>query len=344
MKNKIIYLAAALGALLAACNNEDDGNPAPSYTDVDWFRLEPSDDAVDNLRYEIYKQYGVSIYYNDTIGEQLRGYTLAGEPIIHKEVLAPYYWIEYETPGGQKFTMIRNRLYFAGGDKSQARQGVEFLRDEVLVRLPENLRPVSFMMADSLVRNFSDLRAQHEYYTHLGITTTVLGRLHMIGSMAASERKLHAGRVMAAQVLGKLTRDGDMETRFAAFFEAQDAIPGKTGIWSTLIGSNSSYGTAVLAATARWDAYGFLTYSRDNLVYFRYENGTVNYDITPFNLENKLTGYYTPSRTQDFYDFAAEVFAGDDAAFAAKHAGKTVVLKKYNALKPLLAAYLDAQD
>ena len=44
-----------------------------SYFDENWYVLQDSDDPLDHQRYLIYKETGIPIFYNDTIGSQNRG-------------------------------------------------------------------------------------------------------------------------------------------------------------------------------------------------------------------------------------------------------------------------------
>ena len=52
--------------LIWGCDKEDD--LTPSGHEKEWMIIEDSDDPLDKLRYEIFRDYGVPTYYNATSG------------------------------------------------------------------------------------------------------------------------------------------------------------------------------------------------------------------------------------------------------------------------------------
>ena len=94
-------------SLLAACGDEE-GNPGVSDLDRDWYVIEDNPgDPVDHERFLIYDQYGVSVYYNDTVGSMIRQ-DRWGNDYRHYEVLQVFY-----APGSPKpeggFTLLDDK-------------------------------------------------------------------------------------------------------------------------------------------------------------------------------------------------------------------------------------------
>lgn len=91
-----IGLLLLLGIWLGGCDTEDD--LTPSGFEKDWMVIaEPtSNDPVDKIRYELYRDYGVSTYYNDTIGHENR-VDMNGASYVYYEILRVFY-----APGNRK--------------------------------------------------------------------------------------------------------------------------------------------------------------------------------------------------------------------------------------------------
>ena len=62
--------------------------PSPSYEDNDWYEIkhDPSADELDQLRYSIYKETDIPIFYTDTLGSEIR-YDGGGNPYTYYSCL-----------------------------------------------------------------------------------------------------------------------------------------------------------------------------------------------------------------------------------------------------------------
>ncbi len=346
MKRNIWFLAVAASAVLAGCSKDDDGDLSPSMLDKDWYRIEDSADPTDHVRYEIYSEYGLPVFYNDTIGSDFRGYSMDGSPVTHYEVIDFGYWITY-VDGAPKMTYKLNEAYLLRNDKSEVKAGVEFVRDYVLPSLPERLYPMSLLLVDDMVRNYaSDARGCHEFRTFQGLTCMAVGRVGQSAGMSEAEKKYHAGYVMATLFAEDIVDNHDYQVEFEAFFDAAEKKSDGTSYCNTqLVGrnSNTSRPAYILqkpdepGKRLHWLSYGFLNFSIENMVYLAYENGVINKDLS--QVDTKCIGYYTPSYEQDLRDYIAEVLVGDDAAFEQKYAEYPKVLERYRIMKQLFAEY-----
>lgn len=82
-----ILLAGLACLLLFACSKEDDLTP----TEIkNWYAIEYEEgmDAVDQKIYDLYEDYGIAIFYNDTLGSEDRGRRdSAGNVVLYYEVV-----------------------------------------------------------------------------------------------------------------------------------------------------------------------------------------------------------------------------------------------------------------
>ncbi len=131
--------AAWLTSLLAmGCRKEK--MPAPSRLDENYFVVQDNpNDAVDHARYEFYKSTGIASFYNDTIHRKQVG-EIDGKPRYTYFTLSMEYSL-YER------ILISYKLV---SDRTQIPAFLDLLKQDLLPRLPANLRVPSFLMMDSL--------------------------------------------------------------------------------------------------------------------------------------------------------------------------------------------------
>ena len=100
MKN-LILLSTLIACMSWACSDDDDLTPTPV---KNWFKITEKEnmDAVDQKIYDIYKEYGIAIFYNDTLGYEDRGRRdSAGNVIYYYEVLK----LDFDLTGGMGSVM-----------------------------------------------------------------------------------------------------------------------------------------------------------------------------------------------------------------------------------------------
>lgn len=143
MKWSILWL---LGVFLAVgCTNEENELPV-SDLDKDWFVITDNpDDPVDHERFLIYDTYGISIYYNDTIGSMIRQ-DYWGNDYIYYEVLQVFY-----SPGGDKpdgnFSLLE--------DKNVLLSQLIYLREKILSRVPRDYPFPPMLFVEDLMTSWA---------------------------------------------------------------------------------------------------------------------------------------------------------------------------------------------
>ncbi|MCL2561903.1 MAG: hypothetical protein FWE10_06255 [Rikenellaceae bacterium] len=186
IKQYIALFAAAL--FVAACSNDDNGRLSPSGQDIDWFALSPSSDPTDQLRYEIYRDYGISVFYNDTIGRQERGIDGYGDPIVHYEMLDPFYYVTGFGVGNYELSTNRTAIHTAVG----------IIRDRIISGLIPGSRPRNILLVDRLTTTvMSGLTpVERELVIHVGLRSTIISKVGQLDGMTPAQMTAYANEVL----------------------------------------------------------------------------------------------------------------------------------------------------
>lgn len=188
---KYSFLLCLLALIAWSCG-DDEGNLSPSGLEKNWFVLEDSEDPIDHLRYEIYKNTGFSIYYNDTIGSEMRYSPGIGEYIYH-EVLQVFYSPGSTTPG-----RTSARYSLVSPERKNVREVLEFVRDEIIPGIPKGTYLPSILLVDSLTTPSGDTTV------YKGLTTTVLAQVHHFHEMDDAAKGLMKGAFLSSAITSKL--------------------------------------------------------------------------------------------------------------------------------------------
>ena len=315
MKKYITLLPLLL--FLAGCSDDDNKRLEPTYADIDWFALEDSSDEIDHMRYEIYAETGLSVYYNDTIGTQSRGYNGYGEEIIHTEVLTPCYSI-----GGGTNTL----KYKLPQGRDNIRNGVVFIRDMVLPKLFPGAYPRSILLVDDLVLDaFSNtsIRAGDIYR---GKMTTVVSRTKELGGMSAEERNALASEIAAYSLYVYL--DLYHADKLANFYAVSDAsVEWPEGSYhDTIYGQLVSTSSSSVPYRSHCNAFGFL------------ETDPAMYSLF-LAIGDEYLMFVNPSREYDVITFLKAVMSVSEADFRAAYEGRDgygMLIDKYRLMREIL--------
>lgn len=143
---KLYYIGLFFMFLLIwGCDKEDD--LTPSGHEKEWMVIEDSDDPLDKLRYEIFRDYGVPTYYNDTIGSEER-VDMLGNTYTYYERLKIFYY-----PGGATSSNYSGAILdFVDEDvrESVLIPVLESFRDKIFARFEKGTRLPAFFFADSI--------------------------------------------------------------------------------------------------------------------------------------------------------------------------------------------------
>lgn len=308
MKMKNIIICCACGMLLCLFGCFHEAELSESNQDRDWYILEDSDDELDHLRYLVFEQYKVPIFYKDTIGSRVDGTDVYGNPVIYYEVLDPNYDL-VSVNDEIEIKLAKNR--------EQIMATVYFMKDEVLPMMSfTELLPRCFLLVESVhvaCYNVSgDYR--HEVNVYRSLMTSLVGKVDRLEEMSDEERKRFAVEIAAEEWASYLTQFRKEE--LSAFYSISESeVYSKSTTYSKY--SSDSGPASASVPYKDYREYGFLDY--DHWEAYREGNS-----------------YKTINKQYDVADYVAEVLLDDDEAFRAKYANYKWVLQKYELMKKIV--------
>ena len=92
MKNNYFTILGIVLCLFMGCNSDDEDVKAVENM-PDWFKIEDKPGEINHLIYGIYKDYGVTIFINDTLGYEELGEDAYGNPVVHTELFNMGYYV-----------------------------------------------------------------------------------------------------------------------------------------------------------------------------------------------------------------------------------------------------------
>lgn len=308
MKMKNIIIGCAYGMLLSLFGCFHEAELSESKQDRDWYILEDSDDKLDHLRYLVFEQYGVPIFYNDTIGSRTDGTDVYGNPVIYYEILDPSY----------DLVSVNDEIEIKlATNREQIMAAVCFMRDEVLPMLNSTgLLPRCFLLVDSVhAACFSSSGAyRHEVNVCRSLMASLVGRVDRLEEMSDEAKKRFAVEIAAEEWASYLTQFKKEE--LSPFYSISETeVYSKSTTYSKY---SSNTGPATLSVPYKdYREYGFLDYSH----WEAYQEGS---------------SYKTVNKQYDVADYVAEVLLDDDEAFEEKYKNHKWVLQKYELMKGIV--------
>lgn len=184
MKKNIIFYVLLLSVLLVACGKDE--NLEPSNLGKDWFVVEDDvNDLVTHAIYQFYKETGIPVFYNDTIGRETRVDNW-GNSYTYYETLSVNYALGGVAEAGGRPSVSSYVLC----PKEYVLDGLEFLKTDVIPVIPENVGVHSFLLLDSLTSwGFG-------YEAFKGLNTILVSRMTKLNGMSEKARKSLRGAVI----------------------------------------------------------------------------------------------------------------------------------------------------
>lgn len=305
MKRNIVVLLVSL--VLVACGDEGE-NPGISNLDRNWYVIEDNlDDPVDHERFLIYEQYGVSVYYNDTVGSMIRQ-DQWGNDYCYYEVLQVFYAPGGERPEGS-YTLVE--------DKDELLPMFTYAREQVFGRLPVAMRSVPVLFVEDLACAVADAT----YYR--GFCTLVVKMIPGFDELDGDERWELGVRLLGGFFYGELEamESGWLETDFYTVSRSLNPdeytdVYSSAGTWGGQTVSNACYGTDLELTL---NALGFLR------------------PLEESDLPEEE--WYTPTPVLDVMSYAELVFRYSSEEVEQMYADYPVVLQKYRMMREKAEAY-----
>ena len=192
---KVLYLLIA--ALFVACSKEDDLTPTGLVKD--WFAIQPGEGAWNEMAYEIYRDYGCSVFKNDTLGREFRGLDANGDSIIYYETLKIGYSIE-------RYSEVDFALCY---DEERLVEALRMVKDLVMPAMREiGSVPLCYLLVDT-VKSDSVTAAyglQDFEATLIGMTVTMPdSTMKRITDFDTEERDTWVTEIKLLGIMSKLT-------------------------------------------------------------------------------------------------------------------------------------------
>lgn len=199
MKIRLIFWCCVL-VVLWSCSDDDSGTMREL---VNWFEIKDNpNDELQHLTYQIYEEYGIPIFYNDTIGSEVRGKNADGSPNIYYEVLN----------GGYKLLSTQELSYANPQNRNNIKIGIELLRDRVIARLPKEVHVHSFLLADTIYMIDNNWQKM-ELTAYCSMMTTLVGKILYMDNMTNAEKEYWAAEVWATQFTAYLENNAEKELK-----------------------------------------------------------------------------------------------------------------------------------
>ena len=302
-----IYIIGLLISLFLtiACEKED--ALSPSGYGRDWKIIEEptTDDPVDWVRYEIYKNYGISTYYNDTLGFEKRT-DMSGNDYIFYETLKVYYM-----PGSSKPDGIYDLLE----DHSVLEPILTYFSKHVFPRFGNADLLPSFLFVDKIWR---DKWRDSELNDYFGYNTMVFKAVNGFASLPAEEQQVYANSFISAYFGNMLASSTHAAWRDKFLGISKALNPNKSDLYSTEL----NYGT-LLNAYQAFKGTNFT--EKEQLGFIASVKNSRGQDITP-------------TIALDLGSYVEAVLTCTQAEFEAMYGKYDGVMKKFKMMRKQLKA------
>lgn len=202
--NHKIYIAGIFLILLATACRKEEATVLPDY-DKNWLVVDDNpNDATIHGNYLFFKETGIPVYVNDTIGTQART-DVFGRNFTHYEKLSLSYSI-----GGLQAGAPPLVYSFTYCNKADVPAALAYLKSEILPVLPKGIYVPSILLVANLNTNGFK-------YAFKGLNTIVIGQIAGIPSMDQATKVQYKGAILRAMLTSAMLRPkyADILDKFA---------------------------------------------------------------------------------------------------------------------------------
>lgn len=227
---------------LASCS-EDALTPSVDFSTPYVIEDNPSD-KVQHHCYEIYKEYGVSVFFNDTITKEYVGDDHFGKPLYKSETLDLNWDFTSNSSKGSKYVFD----YLTDADRQE--QALRFV-DIHLQRCSKSMRPFSILLADSIHRVKGTERTDYQYVSNF--RTLALAKLRRFSDKQLDSLSL---AIISSSVIEKVKLNQSLTARFFSVSD-KNGYYGKAwtaiGATSKFFNNKTDWYSTKLSANVIWD-------------------------------------------------------------------------------------------
>ncbi|MFD2556745.1 hypothetical protein [Sphingobacterium tabacisoli] len=294
---KLVILALVLG--LVSCSKEE-VTILPDY-DKNWLIVEEDpNDATTQARFAFFKETGVPIYINDTIGTQER-IDVFGKAFTHYEVLSLNYSLS--TPAVGASPLVMNVKYL---DENNLPAALAFLKSEVIPLVPATVHIPSVLLVESFWSNaFGN-------YAFKGFNTVLIGEVSKIATMDSATKAKYKGAILRSIFTNAVLAE-KYEATLEKFYNVSRRFVPTRDAYNIYIPQLPTFVAGLPAGvTATPQAIGFLGADGRN-------------------------SYYTPMSTwMDVSLYLDAIFGSTPEQFSAQYGSYEAIMRKHDYIKQIL--------
>lgn len=312
MKRYYIYIVLLF--LAVGCSKET--LLEPSLKDRNWFEIiDDANDPVKHKTYQIYKETGTPVFYNDLLGIEDRGVDSNGNPLIFEKRLDINYTIAGSTVTSieKKFTLLDN--------EADIMAGLDFVQNNFINSVPEKFFIHSIFLVDSLYEQQYAGGQKKTSNCHKGLNTFVIANVKKLSSMSEQEKSLFNDKLLTYLAINQLANSNitDMEK-----FQKVSYDPINAWYYYGMNVQKPRYPGFKCLPPDRWEVYGFLDYNRT-----KYSNVETESDIQNWQ-------YVLPAKEEDIEAYIAAALSTSEDEFNAKYSSYPMVMSKYSIMRKIL--------
>lgn len=310
------YYILLLGILffITGCSKENELEP--SCSEADWFVIhDDPNDPVQHAAYEVYSDWGIPVFCNDTIGNQVRGTDYYGKPIVYYKILDLNYNLNNPSNAfsviAKQFSLIRNE------DDKLA--GIKFVNKMLLPVIPEVFYIKSILLLDSIYEQQYVGGTKNLKKVHQAMEVLAVADIPRIADMSMDEKEERVSEIVSYLAINYLARypSDDIEK-----FKQVSYDPVTQRSYYKMQVRLPLYPGQTCLPPARWEEYGFLDYD-PNRAY-----------VSDPDVQKWV--YYLPDETADIEDYIMAVISYSKNDFKAKYAQYSKVLEKFEIMRGIM--------
>lgn len=300
MKNTLFMIAACCTLALVSCRKES-FTKFPDY-DKNWLAMEdnPNDPTI-HANFLFYKENGIPVFVNDTIGSQQR-VDVFGKTYTHYEVLSLSYSL-----GGIQSGPPPEVQSFTYCDPADVPNALTFLRNEIMPVIKGNIHVPSILLVENMNTN------AFGSYAYKGFNTVVIAQISKIPTMDETTRADYKGAILRSMLTNTV-----LDNKYAAILD--------------------KFYTVSRSFVSGRDAYGLNTYFFNSQTIVGLPPGTpLTFRAIGFLGEDTRIPSTTPISTWlDVSMYLEAALVNTDAQFKQKYAEYPSILLKYGYIRQIL--------
>lgn len=298
--NHKIYIAGIFLILLATSCRKEEVTIFPDY-DKNWLVVDdnPNDPTI-HENYLFFKETGIPVYFNDTIGSQPRK-DVFGKDYTHYEVLSLSYSL-----GGLQAGAPPMVYSFSYCDKADVPAALAYLKNEILPVLPKGIYVPSILLVGTINTNGFK-------YAFKGLNTIMIGQIGDIPSMNQATKVQYKGAILRSMLTNAFLRP-----KYAEILD--------------------KFANATRKYVSGSDAYDIATFFLSRRVIGLPPGVSPTLQAIGFIDAEPTNPYLTPATPAMDANIYLEAMLGrTDAEFKALYGSYPVIMIKYNLIRQILA-------